>query len=156
MPPQCRPRRHRIKPFRGLQAPLPARSHHMLTFCNPAPPRGYKRSIHGSFHEDRRKKGTNTASQRKIQAGYSPGPCEVTSRVAHTHFLQPRLETWELLPLSRPLVTPTTSTSVQDNTELSSPTGRRAFLGLNQYKSSVFFLHTIRTPNTQTLITRWC
>jgi hypothetical protein len=53
-------------------------------------------------------------TQRKIRAGNSPGPCEVTSRVAHTHFLHSRLETWELLPLSRPLVTLTTSTSVQE------------------------------------------
>jgi hypothetical protein len=67
-----------------------------------------------------------------------------------------QLETWELLPLSHPLVTPTTSTSVQDNTELTSPTGCRALLGLNQYKSPVFFLHTIRTLDAQTLITRWC
>jgi hypothetical protein len=49
--------------------------------------------------------------------------------------------------LSRPLVTPTTSTSVQDNTSLPFLTGRRAFFGLNQYKPLVFFLHTIRIPD---------
>jgi hypothetical protein len=50
--------------------------------------------------------------------------------------------------LSHPLVTPTTSTSVQDNIELTSPIRHRAFLGPNQYKSPVFFLHTIRIPDT--------
>jgi hypothetical protein len=66
---------------------------------------------------------------------------------SHAYALHLRLETWESLPLSLSLVTPTTSTLVQDNTELSSLTGHRAFFGPNQYKSSVFFLHTIRTPD---------
>jgi hypothetical protein len=68
-----------------------------------------------------------------------------------THILRPRI-----ISLSHPLVTPTTSTSVQNNTRLPSPTGRRAFFGLNQYKSLVFFLHTIQIPDAQTHITRWC
>jgi hypothetical protein len=84
----------------------------------------------------------------------SPGPCEGTSRVTHTH----STHTLRLgrSSLSHPLVTPTTDTSVQDNTELTSPTGRRAFFGLKQYKSSVFFLHTIRVPDAQTHVTCWC
>jgi hypothetical protein len=86
--------------------------------------------MHGSFQgTEKRRRTTTTATQHKTRADKSPGPCEVTSRVAHTHFLHSHLETWEPLPLSHPLVTPTTSTSVQDNTELASPTGRRAFLG---------------------------
>jgi hypothetical protein len=65
---------------------------------------------------------------------------------SHTPTFSSHLKTWELLPLSYPLVTPTTSTSVQDNIELTSSTRRRALLSLNQYKLPVFFLHTIRTP----------
>jgi hypothetical protein len=72
------------------------------------------------------------------------------------HALHSHFKTWEPLPLSLLLVTPTTSTSVQDNTELSSLTEHRAFFGPNQCKSPVFFLHTIRTPDAWTLITRWC
>jgi hypothetical protein len=109
-----------------------------------------------SIGRRKRRRTTTTTTQSETRVDNSPGPCEGTSRVTHTHTLLSHLETWELLPLSHPLVTPTTSTSVQDNTELTSSTGRRALLGPNQYKSLVFFLHTIRTPDTQTLITRWC
>jgi hypothetical protein len=105
---------------------------------------------------DRKERRTTIATQHNTQTDNSPRPCKGTSRVAYTHFLHSHLDTWELLPLSHPLITPTTSTLVQDNTELSSPTRHRAFLGPNQYKSLVFFLHTIRTPHAQTLITRRC
>jgi hypothetical protein len=73
------------------------------------------------------------------------------SHTLSTHTLRLRSSS-----LSHPLVTHTTSTLVQDNTELTSLTGHRAFLGPNQYKSPVFFLHTIRIPDMQTHITRWC
>jgi hypothetical protein len=103
-----------------------------------------------------KKRTTTTTTQSETRTDNSPGPCEGTSRVMHTHTLHSHLETWEFLPLSHPLVTPTINTSVQDNTELAYPTKRRALLGPNQYKSHVFFLHTIRTPDAQTLVTRWC
>jgi hypothetical protein len=67
------------------------------------------------------KRRTTTTTQSETRANNSPRPCEGTRRVAHTHILLSHLKTWELLPLSHLLVTPTTSTSVQDNTELSPP-----------------------------------
>jgi hypothetical protein len=40
---------------------------------------------------------------------------------------------------------------MQDNTELTSSTGRKALLGPNKYKLSMFFLHVIWTSDAQTL-----
>jgi hypothetical protein len=61
------------------------------------------------------------------------------SAESHTHFtliLRPG-DT----PLSHSLVTPATSTLVQDNTSPPFLTGRRAFFGPNQYKSLVLAHH---------------
>jgi hypothetical protein len=90
----------------------------------------------------------DTTTQHDTRADNSPRPCEGTMGVTHTlstHTLRPGSSS-----LSHPLVTPTTSTLVQDNTE------HRAFQGLNQYNSPMFFLHTIWISDAQTHITRWC
>jgi hypothetical protein len=107
--------------------------------------------MQGSYQDRPKKRTTTATTQSETRADYSPRPCEGTSRVAHTHIPLSHHETWKLLPLSHPLVNPTTSTSVQDNTELTSSIGCRVLLGPNQYKSPVFFSHTIRTPDAQTL-----
>jgi hypothetical protein len=142
MPLQYRPRHHQIRP---LEAPrlLPRQGspthQHLVTLY-------LLEAINGACRDCSRghdqEENITRSHDHTTLLDLTRAPEE-----PHTRALHSRLETWEPLPLSHSLVTPNTSTSVQDNTDLSSPTGRRAFFGPNQYKSLAFFLHTIRTPD---------
>jgi hypothetical protein len=146
-------------PDKALPRPLGSSTSKGHTTCQHFVTLHLLETIKGTCRDHSRgpeKRTTTATTQSETRADNSPGPCEDTSRVVHTPILLSHLETWELLPLSHPLVTPTTCTLVQDNTKLTSSTGRRALLSVNQYKSPVFFLHTIRTSDAQTLITHWC
>jgi hypothetical protein len=101
--------------------------------------------MQGPFQEGKRETRTYTHEQITL-LDLARAPAE--SQTHSTHVLRPRSSF-----LSHPLITPTTSILVQDNTRLPIPTRCRTFFGPNQYKLPVFFLHTIRIPNTQTHIT---
>jgi hypothetical protein len=146
-------------PDKALPRPLGSSTSKGYTTCQHFVTLHLLEAIKGAcmdYSKGGKRRTTTTRTRSETRADNSSGPCTGTSRVTRTHSLLSHLETWEFLPLSHPLITPTTSTSVQDNIELTSSTGRRALLGPNQYKLHVFFWHTIRTFDAQTLITRWC
>jgi hypothetical protein len=86
-------------------------------------PRIYKRGGRGTTTTTR----TRKTDRRQICRLFDSS--EANTHTLSTHVLRPRSSS-----LSHPLVTPNTSTSVQDNTRPPSPTGRRAFFSPNQYK----------------------
>jgi hypothetical protein len=94
----------------------------------------YKRGGQGPFQtDDRRRIHTQFDSSR--------------ASVSHFHILRPGS-----FSLSHQLVTPYYKHLGARQYKTLLPTRRRVFFGPNQYKSFVFFLHTIRISYAQTLI----
>jgi hypothetical protein len=114
MPLQCRPRHHRIWPpeASGLLPRQGSPTHQRLVTLY------LLKAIKGACMDHSR---GHDQEENITRSHNSPGPCEGSSRATHTHTLHARPKTWEPLPLSLSLVTPTTSTLVQDNTDLSPP-----------------------------------
>jgi hypothetical protein len=126
MPLQYRPRCHRIRPLEasGLLPRQRSPTHqHLVTLYLLEAIKGACRD-HSRGHDQ--EESITRSYDHTTLLDLARTPAE-----PHSHALHPHPETWEPLPLSLSLVTPTTGTSVQDNTDLPSLTGRRAFFGPN-------------------------